>query len=67
MATPLRTVPGTNGDPLAEASELTRRLKLPHLRRVLADLIPSDPGRLAGAGVDASGCQWPCRKWRGAW
>jgi DNA replication protein DnaC len=41
MATPLRTVPGTNGDPLAEAIELTRRLKLPHLRRVLADLIPT--------------------------
>ncbi|KFF99153.1 IS21-like element helper ATPase IstB [Streptomyces europaeiscabiei] len=27
--------------PLAEAIELTRRLKLPHLRRVLADLIPT--------------------------
>ncbi|MEV4436633.1 IS21-like element helper ATPase IstB [Streptomyces sp. NPDC049585] len=41
MATPLRTVPGTNGDPLAEAIELTKRLKLPHLRRALADLIPT--------------------------
>jgi hypothetical protein len=41
MATPLRTGPGTNGDPLAEAIELTKRLKLPHLRRVLADLIPT--------------------------
>ena len=41
MATPLRTVPGTNGDPLAEAIELTRRLKLPHIRRTLPDLIPT--------------------------
>lgn len=39
MATPLRTVPGTHGDPLAEAIELTRRLKLPPW--VLADLIPT--------------------------
>lgn len=46
MATPLRTpitgtVPGNNGDPLAEAIELTRRLKLPHIRRQLADVIPT--------------------------
>ncbi|MGH3117333.1 MAG: IS21-like element helper ATPase IstB [Streptomyces sp.] len=41
MATPLRTVPGTTGDPLAEAIELTRRLKLPHIRRSLTDLIPT--------------------------
>ena len=41
MATPLRTVPGTNGDPLAEAIELTRRLKLLHIRRTLPDLIPT--------------------------
>ncbi|MFD4350881.1 ATP-binding protein, partial [Streptomyces coelicoflavus] len=41
MATPLRTVPGTNGDPLAEAIELTKRLKLPHVRRSLTDVIPT--------------------------
>ncbi|MGP3921517.1 ATP-binding protein, partial [Nonomuraea sp. 10N515B] len=41
MATPLRTVPATAGDPLAEAIELTKRLKLPHIRRALADLVPT--------------------------
>jgi DNA replication protein DnaC len=41
MATPIRTVTGTHGDPLAEAIELTRRLKLPHIRRALTDLIPT--------------------------
>lgn len=41
MATSLRTVPATAGDPLAEAIELTKRLKLPHIRRVLADLVPT--------------------------
>ncbi|EMF01925.1 IS21-like element helper ATPase IstB [Streptomyces mobaraensis NBRC 13819 = DSM 40847] len=41
MATPLRTVSGSHGDPLAEAIELTRRLKLPHIRRALTDLIPT--------------------------
>ncbi|MEV7181016.1 IS21-like element helper ATPase IstB [Kitasatospora sp. NPDC093679] len=41
MATPLRTVHSSNGDPLAEAIELTKRLKLPHIRRTLADLIPT--------------------------
>ncbi|MFF2548092.1 IS21-like element helper ATPase IstB [Kitasatospora sp. NPDC058063] len=41
MATPLRTVHGTNGDPLAEAIELTKRLKLPHIRRSLTDIIPT--------------------------
>ena len=41
MATPLRTVPGSGGDPLAEAIELTRRLKLPHIRRSLTDIIPT--------------------------
>ncbi|GLW57726.1 MULTISPECIES: IS21-like element helper ATPase IstB [Kitasatospora] len=41
MATPLRTVHGTNGDPLAEAIELTKRLKLPHIRRSLPDIIPT--------------------------
>ncbi|MFE4599486.1 IS21-like element helper ATPase IstB [Streptomyces sp. CB03911] len=41
MATPLRSVHGSTGDPLAEAIELTKRLKLPHIRRTLADLIPT--------------------------
>ena len=41
MTTPLRTVAGSAGDPLAEAIELTKRLKLPHIRRALADLIPT--------------------------
>ncbi len=39
-ATPLRTDPGSGGDPLAEAIELTQRLKLPHIRRSLTDIIP---------------------------
>ena len=34
-------VTGPVGDPLAEAVELTRRLKLPHIRRAMADLIPT--------------------------
>ncbi|RRR85791.1 IS21-like element helper ATPase IstB [Streptomyces sp. RP5T] len=41
MATPIRTITGAHGDPLAEAIELTKRLKLPHLRRALSDLIPT--------------------------
>ena len=41
MATQIRTVTGTHGDPLAEAIELTRRLKLPRIRRALTDLIPT--------------------------
>ncbi|MEV5011541.1 IS21-like element helper ATPase IstB [Streptomyces sp. NPDC001312] len=41
MATPIRTVSGAHGDPLTEAIELTRRLKLPHIRRALTDLIPT--------------------------
>ncbi|WP_433855161.1 IS21-like element helper ATPase IstB [Streptomyces kronopolitis] len=41
MATPLHTISGSNGDPLAEAIELTKRLKLPHIRRSLTDLIPT--------------------------
>jgi len=36
-----RTVTGPVGDPLAEAVELTRRLKLPHIRKVMPDLIPT--------------------------
>jgi DNA replication protein DnaC len=34
-------VAGSAGDPLAEAVALTKRLKLPHLRRALSDLIPT--------------------------
>ncbi|NJP30075.1 ATP-binding protein, partial [Microbispora sp. SCL1-1] len=41
MATPLRTVPASAGDPLAEAIELTRRLKLPHIRRALPEVVPT--------------------------
>jgi DNA replication protein DnaC len=41
MPTPLRQVHAAAGDPLAEALELTRRLKLPHIRRALSDLIPT--------------------------
>jgi DNA replication protein DnaC len=41
MAAPIRTIPGSGGDPLAEAIELTKRLKLPHIRRNLPDLIPT--------------------------
>lgn len=43
-------VQGSTGDPLTEAIELTRRLKLPHIRRTLADVFAGDqvghtPGR----------------------
>ncbi|MEU0942324.1 IS21-like element helper ATPase IstB [Streptomyces canus] len=41
MATAIRTITGAHGDPLAESIELTKRLKLPHLRRALSDLIPT--------------------------
>ncbi|MEH6788951.1 MAG: ATP-binding protein, partial [Paracoccus sp. (in: a-proteobacteria)] len=41
MSTPLRTVTGANGDPLAEAIDLTKRLKVPHIRRSLTDIIPT--------------------------
>jgi DNA replication protein DnaC len=41
MAAPLRTVAGSGGDPLTEAIELTKRLKLPYIRRSLTDLIPT--------------------------
>lgn len=41
MSTPMRAVPGSVGDPLTEAITLTRRLKLPHIRRALNDLIPT--------------------------
>jgi DNA replication protein DnaC len=41
MVTPIRTVAGSGGDPLAEAIELTKRLKLPYIRRSLTDLIPT--------------------------
>ena len=46
MSTPTRpataaAVPASNADPLAEAIELTKRLKLPHLRRHLLELVPT--------------------------
>jgi DNA replication protein DnaC len=46
MTTPPRAtlsalVAGSAGDPLAEAIALTKRLKLPHIRRNLPDLIPT--------------------------
>ncbi len=34
-------VAASAGDPLAEAVELTRRLKLPHIRRHLLELVPT--------------------------
>src|SRR4051794_22263313 len=34
-------VPASGGDPLAEAVALTRRLKLPHIRRPLLELVPT--------------------------
>ncbi len=40
MSAPLR-VAAANGDPLAEAIALTKRLKLPYLRRALTDLVPT--------------------------
>lgn len=41
MATPTRTIAGSAGDPLTEAIELTKRLKLPYIRKSLTDLIPT--------------------------
>jgi DNA replication protein DnaC len=40
MAAPVR-VNAPVGDPLTEAVELTRRLKLPYIRKAMADLIPT--------------------------
>lgn len=40
MTAPLR-VAGPTGDPLTEAIALTKRLKLPYLRRALTDLVPT--------------------------
>src|SRR3954464_1799966 len=46
-STPAASRPGTTvvaasgGDPLAEAVELTKRLKLPHIRRHLLELVPT--------------------------
>lgn len=41
----IATIPGVvtraHGDPLNEALELTKRLKLPHMRKALTDLIPT--------------------------
>lgn len=47
MAT-FRSTPGPSGDPLAEATELTKRLKLPYLRRALTDLIPTAKAQTLG-------------------
>jgi DNA replication protein DnaC len=41
MAAPTRSITAPGGDPLAEAVELTKRLKLPYIRRAMADLIPT--------------------------
>ena len=43
-----RPVAGSAGDPLAEAVELTRRLKLPHIRRHLVELDPDRAGAALG-------------------
>lgn len=40
VTAPLR-VAAANGDPLTEAIALTKRLKLPYLRRALTDLVPT--------------------------
>ena len=40
-AIPVSGVTSSGGDPLAEAVELTRRLKLPHIRRHLVELVPT--------------------------
>lgn len=55
MATPLRTVSGSSGDPLAEAIELTRRLKLPHIRRALTHLIPTAKAQRWDPAEEATG------------
>src|SRR3954451_16531862 len=39
--TTTRAVAASGGDPLAEAVELTRRLKLPHIRHHLLELVPT--------------------------
>jgi DNA replication protein DnaC len=36
-----RAIAGSAGDPLTEAIELTKRLRLPHIRKALTDLIPT--------------------------
>ncbi|MCY9782559.1 IS21-like element helper ATPase IstB [Nocardiopsis sp. EMB25] len=41
MSTPIRTVAGPPAEPMAEAVELTRRLRLPYLRKAMADVIPT--------------------------
>ena len=62
-----RIVAASGGDPLAEAVELTKRLRLPHIRRHLLELVPTaraqrwDPAELVrvllaeeAAGRDAT-------------
>ena len=72
-ATISKAVAASSGDPLAEAVELTRRLKLPHIRRHLLELVPTaraqrwDHAELVrvllaeeAAGRDVSTCMpWP--------
>jgi DNA replication protein DnaC len=41
MSTAPVRVSASTGDPLAEAIALTKRLKLPYLRRALSDLVPT--------------------------
>ncbi len=41
MATPRRTVPSTSGASLTESIELTKRFKLPLIRRSLTAIIPA--------------------------
>lgn len=41
MTTPIRTVGGQPAEPMAEAVELTRRLRLPYLRKAMVDVIPT--------------------------
>ena len=41
MAAPASAVPATTGAAFYEAITLTRRLKLPHIRRVMTEIIPT--------------------------
>lgn len=41
MSTPIRAVSAQPGDPMEEAVALSRRLKLPYLRKALADVVPT--------------------------
>ena len=64
MAAPLRAVAGSRGEPLTEAIEVTERLKPPHLRHTLTDLIPTAEAQRCGptevvrvqVAEEAAGC-----------